>query len=75
MNFVNIPIPSTVDTRTGFATKNPVLENGDFGLEIDTLNLKIGDGETAWDELEYAGNLILGEGNIVVPDDGGDGQK
>ena len=73
MIFVNIPIPSTVDTWTGFETKNPVLEEDAFGLEIDTLNYKAGDGSTAWAELEYVGNLILGEGEIVEPDE--DGQK
>jgi len=73
MNFVNIPIPSTVDTWTGFASKNPILEDQAFGLEIDTLNYKAGDGSTAWDELEYVGNLVLGEGEVVVPDE--DGQK
>ncbi len=63
MIFTVTPIGSTVDTKTGFATKNPVLENGAFGLEIDTMDLKIGDGSTAWNALEVSGNLVLGEGD------------
>ena len=32
---------------------NPVLECGEPGFEIDTGKLKIGDGERAWNDLEY----------------------
>lgn len=33
---------------------NPILEKNEIGRELDTNNFKIGDGETAWNDLEYA---------------------
>jgi len=62
MIFEAIKIGSTVDTKTGFAAKNPILEEDAFGLEIDTMDYKVGDGEKAWNELEVTGNLVTGEG-------------
>lgn len=37
-----------------WATVNPVLGAGEFGIETDTGIIKLGDGETAWQELEPA---------------------
>lgn len=37
-----------------WATVNPVLGAGEFGLETDTGIIKLGDGETAWQELPPA---------------------
>jgi len=61
MIFDPVIIGSTVDTKTGFATKNPILAEDAFGLELDTMDYKVGDGETAWAELEVVGNLVTGE--------------
>lgn len=36
-----------------WTSKNPVLLEGEPGYETDTGLLKIGDGETAWNELDY----------------------
>ena len=36
-----------------WARNNPILERGEPGFEIDTGRLKIGNGETAWNDLEY----------------------
>lgn len=36
------------DTAANWATANPVLLNGEFGLETDTGNLRIGDGSSNW---------------------------
>lgn len=36
-----------------WGTVNPTLEAGEFGLELDTGKLKIGDGTTAWNSLTY----------------------
>lgn len=36
-----------------WALKNPVLRAGEPGLEIDTNDLKIGDGVTPWNDLPY----------------------
>jgi len=45
-------------TAQEWENKNPVLAAGEPGVEIDTGYLKIGDGETAWDDLDY----LSGEG-------------
>jgi len=34
-------------------TKNPVLDAGEPGYEIDTGKIKVGDGQTHWNDLEY----------------------
>lgn len=43
------------DTAENWTTKNPILLNGEFGVENDTNKFKIGDGATAWKQLAYAG--------------------
>jgi len=45
--------PFKVNTRSQWATQNPVLMAGEPGLESQTGNLKIGDGRTAWNTLPY----------------------
>jgi hypothetical protein len=47
--------PIKVNTRSQWATLNPVLMAGEPGLESDTSNLKIGNGKSAWDKLPYHG--------------------
>lgn len=42
--------------------ENPVLFPGEPGFETDTKKLKIGDGETPWNELEYFGGLSIDPG-------------
>ena len=41
------------DTKARWEEVNPVLMEGEIGLEIDTNNIKMGDGVHAWNELEY----------------------
>lgn len=41
------------DTKSRWAEINPVLMEGEVGLEVDTQNIKMGDGSTAWNDLEY----------------------
>ena len=48
--------PFKTNTRSQWATVNPVLLTGEPGLESDTESLKIGDGRTAWSGLPYFGN-------------------
>jgi hypothetical protein len=50
------------DTAAAWTEANPVLAQGEPGFEHDTGLLKIGDGETAWNSLVYAG------GNSLVDD-------
>lgn len=40
-------------TGTQWTTANPILAVGEIGLELDTSLHKIGDGSTAWNDLEY----------------------
>jgi hypothetical protein len=46
-----------IQIRRGLAAQwtsaNPVLAEGEMGVETDTLQVKIGDGSTAWATLPY----------------------
>tara|TARA_R100000329_G_scaffold86487_1_gene72946 strand:- start:388 stop:2736 length:2349 start_codon:yes stop_codon:yes gene_type:complete len=63
------------DTASNWTSNNTVLLAGEFGYETDTEKLKIGDGSTAWQSLDYLpipdanrllpGNLTVG-GNFTV---------
>lgn len=41
------------DIRANWARVNPILLNGEMGYESDTGRLKIGDGVTPWNFLQY----------------------
>lgn len=41
------------DTAANWTAKNPVLIDGELGVETDTTFFKIGDGATAWTSLKY----------------------
>ena len=41
------------DTKSRWAEINPILMEGEVGLEVDTQNIKMGDGVTAWNNLDY----------------------
>jgi Major tropism determinant N-terminal domain len=59
------------DTSANWATINPILADGEPGLEIDTNKIKYGDGTTVWSELDYAGAGFqyanIQEGNVGNP--------
>jgi len=44
------------DTSTNWTTVNPILTDGEPGLEIDTLRIKYGNGTLPWSCLSYAGS-------------------
>jgi hypothetical protein len=52
-------MPIHIQLRRGLSTQwttaNPVLFQGEIGLETDTRKFKIGDGTTAWSSLPYGG--------------------
>lgn len=59
------------DTSSNWETVNPILASGEPGFEINENGLgklKIGDGKTAWKDLNYAANP-LENGIIDIPDD------
>lgn len=41
------------DTAARWTSINPVLQQGEFGLETDTKKAKMGDGVKKWSELAY----------------------
>lgn len=41
------------DTASNWTSVNPILLEGEVGLETDTLKQKVGDGTTAWSDLPY----------------------
>jgi len=41
------------DSAANWTSENPILSNGEVGLETDTDKIKIGDGSTAWTSLTY----------------------
>jgi len=43
------------DTAADWTTEDPILADGEMGLETDTLKFKWGDGVTAWSSLDYFG--------------------
>ena len=51
------------DTAANWTTENPILAEGEPGLETDTGRIKYGDGTTAWASLDYAGG-----GNSLIDD-------
>lgn len=42
------------DTAQNWMDVNPILANGEMGIEADTRRVKLGDGATAWNDLKYA---------------------
>lgn len=43
------------DSAANWTTDNPILAQGEMGLETDTNRMKFGDGTTAWNSLPYVG--------------------
>lgn len=43
------------NTAAGFAEVNPILEDWQMGKESDTNKMKIGDGQSGWNDLKYLG--------------------
>ena len=46
------------DTAANWSTHNPVLEDGEIGIESDNKRFKLGDGITAWSDLIYSSNRL-----------------
>lgn len=46
-------IQSRRDTAINWSSADPVLLDGEIGIEVDTMKLKVGDGSTAWSSLPY----------------------
>lgn len=46
------------DTAANFTTNNPILSDGQLGIESDTGRKKMGDGLTAWNSMLYYDSLV-----------------
>ena len=56
-NSVKVTLQIRHDTSSNWITRNPVLAQGEYGLETDTYLLKIGDGVLDWEHLPYLNKL------------------
>ena len=51
------------DSSLNWETNNPVLLQGELGLETDTDYMKVGDGQTEWNSLPY---ILQGSGSLDI---------
>ena len=56
-NSVKVTLQIRHDSASNWTTRNPVLAQGEYGLEIDTFLIKVGDGVTDWHNLRYLNKL------------------
>lgn len=65
-----ITIHTRFQQRRGTAARwsvvNPILREGEIGLELDTRRIKFGDGITAWNDLEYSTRELLPASNVKL---------
>lgn len=52
-------------TAALWAEKNPLLQRGELGHEVDTHHIKMGDGITLWNDLPYASEVVAKWGDII----------
>lgn len=55
-------ILSRADNAANWTSANPVLGQGEIGVEVDTFKLKVGDGTLAWNALSYITGTGGGDG-------------
>jgi hypothetical protein len=53
MPFIQLQIRR--DTLANWVSNNPILANGEMGINLDTYQYKLGDGVKRWNQLPYAG--------------------
>ena len=56
-NSVKVTLQIRHDEAADWITRNPVLAQGEYGLETDTFLIKVGDGGTYWFHLPYLNKL------------------
>ena len=56
-NTVKVTAQIRHDTSSNWTIRNPVLAQGEYGLETNTFLIKIGDGITPWNQLRYLNKL------------------
>ena len=58
------------DTAANWSSVNPVLAEGEIGCNLDTTQIKVGNGTDAWDDLPYTagdGSLWTESSGVVAP--------
>lgn len=63
-NKMNIRIQQKRDTSNNWKLNNPILLEGELGIELDTNKIKIGNGRDNWNKLEYIGGNNGGGVNV-----------
>ena len=61
-------VSNKYDSSLNWTTNNPVLLEGEFGIEKDTGKFKIGDGTSTWNSLDYASSelqAVFGQDNVI----------
>lgn len=56
---LNVIHKQSVKTASAWSTANTVLHSGQIGFESDTGKMKVGNGSTTWNSLEYVADLSL----------------
>ena len=73
-NSVRVTLQIRHDEATDWTTRNPILAQGEYGLETDTFLIKVGDGVTAWRNLRYLNKLdstyfkTMNDGSLTFSD-------
>lgn len=74
VNTVRATLQIRHDTAENWLTRNPVLANGEYGLETVTFLIKVGDGVRDWEHLPYLNKLnasyfkTLEDGSLTFSD-------
>jgi hypothetical protein len=55
------------DTAANWVSSNPVLRQGEIGIETDTLLMKLGNGTSSWTQITGYMNLVP-DGNLTIGD-------
>jgi hypothetical protein len=50
---MSVSIRLRKDTATNWSTNNPALHQGELGLDLTNKKIKVGDGFTSWNSLEF----------------------
>ena len=73
-NTVKVTLQIRHDSANDWLTRNPVLAQGEYGLETDTFLIKVGDGVRDWEHLPYLNKLdasyfqTLSDGSLTFSD-------
>ena len=65
-NTLSARIITRNDTAANWTSNNPILLQGEIGIERLSNKFKVGDGVTAWNSLAYVSNL---EGTVSIVED------